>query len=665
MEIPLLSDIVIILGLAVAVILIFQKIKLPTVLGFLLTGIIAGPYGLSLVTATHEVEILAEIGVIMLLFIIGMEFSLKSLVAIKRTVLIGGTTQVVLTILVVAGLSSFFGYSWNEAVFIGFLFSLSSTAIVLKLLQEKAEINSPHGKAILAILIFQDIIVVPMMLFTPMIAGETDNLAFSLLLLAVKGIVVLIVVYVSARFVVPRLLYSIAQTKSNELFILSIVVICFAVAWLTSSIGLSLALGAFMAGLIISESEYSHQATSHILPFHEIFTSFFFVSIGMLLDLHFLVNHLAIVLLLVIVTLIIKGLIAGIATILLGFPARTVALVGLSLFQVGEFAFILSISGIQAGLLDEITNQYFLSVSLVTMAITPFVLNHYHSISRMIVKLVVRNKTQLDPTKVNARLAGFEEKKEYNDHIVIIGYGINGKNVAYAAKNAHIPYVILELNAQTVRQERAKGEPIIYGDAIQSGILAHINIQKARVVVIAISDPVATKRIIANIREFSSRIYIIVRTRFVSEMELNYQLGADEVIPEEFETSIEIFTRVLTKYLVPKNKIEEFVRNIRADNYEMFRSLSTNGDKANNFELELPDVQIATLNVQQSKNAIVGRTLNDSNIRNKFGVTIVGIKRGDLLIDDIKAQTQLLQDDILYVFGKSDQIERFNNEIRI
>lgn len=664
MEIPLLSDIVIILGLAVAVILIFQKIKLPTVLGFLITGIIAGPHGLSLVTATHEVEILAEIGVILLLFIIGMEFSLKNLVAIKRAVLLGGTTQVLLTIIVVAGISFLLDFTWNEAVFLGFLFSLSSTAIVLKLLQEKAEINSPHGKVILAILIFQDIIVVPMMLFTPLIAGETENLLLSLLILAIKGVLVIAVVYISARFVVPRLLYSIAQTKSNELFILSIVVICFAVAWLTSSIGLSLALGAFMAGLIISESEYSHQATSHILPFHEIFTSFFFVSIGMLLDLRFLIDHFLVILGLVVITFIIKGLIAAIAAKILGFPLRTVALVGLSLFQVGEFAFILSITGIQSGLLDEVTNQYFLSVSLITMAITPFVLNHYHNISRKILGFINPRK-QTEIAKINERLSGLHDKKDYNDHLVIIGFGINGKNVAYAAKNANIPYVILELNAATVRQERAKGEPILYGDAIQSGILGHVNIHKARVAVIAISDPVATKRIIANIREFSARVYIIVRTRFIAEMETNYQLGADEVIPEEFETSIEIFTRVLTKYLVPRDKIEQFVRNIRSDNYVMFRSLSTNGKKPNNFEIELPDVQIATLHVQQSKNAIIGRPLHESNIRNKYGITIVGIKRSDLLIDDIKADTEILQGDILYVFGKSEKIDNFNKELKI
>ncbi|MHC2993501.1 potassium transporter KefB, partial [Pontibacter sp. HJ8] len=335
-------DVVIILGLAVVVILLFQRFRLPTLLGFLATGVIAGPHGLSLIKEVHEIEILAEIGVMLLLFIIGMEFSLRNLALIKRTVLLGGATQVGVTILLVALLLMMFNVGMGEAFFVGFLFSLSSTAIVLKLLQDKGEINSPHGKVVLGILIFQDIIVVPMMLVAPLMAGGSENIAMDLLMMLLKGIFVIIFVLISARYLVPRLLFVVARTKSKELFILSIVVICFAVAWLTQSLGLSLALGAFMAGLIISESEYSHQATSNILPFREIFTSFFFVSIGMLLDFSFMLQHFPLVLLLTVCTFLLKGVIAAVAARMLQYPMRTSLLVGLSLFQVGEFAFILS-----------------------------------------------------------------------------------------------------------------------------------------------------------------------------------------------------------------------------------------------------------------------------------------------------------------------------------
>lgn len=664
MEIPLLTDIVIILGLSVVVILIFQRFRIPTILGFLITGFIAGPYGLSLVHASHEVEILAEIGVILLLFIIGLEFSLKSLASIKKAVLIGGSLQVGLTILVVAFLANQFNFDWGPAVFLGFLFALSSTAIVLKILQEQGEINTPHGKMIVAVLIFQDIIVVPMMLFTPLIAGQAENVWWSLLVLAVKGILVIIFVLISARYIVPKLLYYVAKTRKSELFILSIVVICFSVAWLSSSLGLSLALGAFLAGLIISESEYSHQATSNILPFREVFTSFFFVSIGMLLDMEFLFAHFPTILGLTVLTFIGKGAIASIATLILKYPARTVILVGLSLFQVGEFAFILSKTGIDSGLLEGTVYQYFLSVSLLTMAATPFVIMFAHQFVRYLSKTEVYSKLRGLGYKRNVAEVP-EAHKELDDHLVIIGYGINGRNVAHAARKAGIPYLILELNPDTVKTEKKKGEPILFGDAVEGPVLQHMEIHKARVVVIAISDPTATKRIIVNVRQLSDRVHVIVRTRFVQEMEENYQLGADDVIPEEFETSIEIFTRVLTKYLVPRDEIETFTRSIRAGKYEMLRSPSISSNAIQSMVESLPDLNVATLKVQHSRLHFVNVPLQDTHIRSEYGINLIAINRDGELIMDIHGNTQIIPDDILYVIGRPEDIAAFERKISL
>ena len=663
MEIPLLTDIVIILGLAVIVILIFQRFRIPTILGFLITGFITGPYGLSLVEASHEVEILAEIGVILLLFIIGLEFSLSSLSNIKKAVLLGGSLQVGLTILLVAVLANQFNFNWGAAIFLGFLFALSSTAIVLKILQEKGEINSPHGKMIVAILIFQDVIVVPMMLFTPLIAGRSENVWWSLLVLAVKGIFVIFFVLLSARYVVPKLLYLVARTRKPELFILTIVVICFAVAWLSSSLGLSLALGAFLAGLIISESEYSHQATSNIMPFREIFTSFFFVSIGMLLDMSFLFENFWVVLGLTLLTFIGKGFLASLAAMVLKYPMRSVILVGLSLFQVGEFAFILSKTGIETGLLEETTYQYFLSVSLMTMAATPFVIMFAHQIVDYISSTRVYEKISGLSYK-GAKVPKVEEHKEVEDHIVIIGYGINGRNVSLAAKNAGIPYLILELNPDTVKNEKKKGEPILFGDAVEGPVLQHVDIHKARVVVIAISDPVATKRIVVNIRQISPTVHIIVRTRFVQEMEENYRLGADEVIPEEFETSIEIFTRVLSKYLIPRDEIETFTRSIRAGQYEMLRSPSFPANSIRSMEGSLPDLNVATLKILRSNLSFINVPLEEARIRSQFGINIIAINRNGELLMDISGATRILAGDILYVIGRPEDIAGFEHKIK-
>ncbi|WP_162426455.1 cation:proton antiporter domain-containing protein [Pontibacter pudoricolor] len=662
MEMPLLDDVVIILGLAVVVILLFQRFKLPTILGFLITGVIAGPHGLSLVQDIHNIEMLAEIGVIMLLFIIGMEFSLRKLALIKRIILLGGATQVFGSIFLAAAVMQLFNYSLGQSVFIGFLISLSSTAIVLKLLQDKGEINSPHGKVILGILIFQDIIVVPMMLLAPLLTGDVDNIGLKLLLMLLKGVLVIVVVLLSARYVVPKLLYSVVQTRSKELFILSIVAICFMVAWFTSMLGLSLALGAFMAGLIISESEYSHQATSNVLPFREIFTSFFFVSIGMLLDVTFLMEHLPVVLLLTIGTFLINTMVATLAARLLQYPIRTAIIVGIALFQVGEFAFILSKAGISYGLLTPITYQYFLSVSLFSMALTPFALQYSHQIANFISKKLPSN---FEPKAViSAYQSDLDELPEMEDHIVIIGYGINGRNVAKAARYAHIPYTIVEMNAVTVKRERQNGEHILFGDAVHGNILAHVNIHKARVAVIAISDPDSTKRIIAAIREISQKVHVIVRTRFVEEMQDNYSLGANEVIPEEFETSIEIFTRVLNKYLLPQDDIENFTRQIRSDNYDMLRSMQPSGSKINNLSSELPDIEVASLRIYTTDETIVGQPLEKANLRDRYNITIVAIKRQAQTILDINGHTNLLQGDVVYVVGLPDDVYNFENALK-
>jgi len=659
MELPLLQEVVIILGLSVLVIFLLQRLKLPLILGLLLTGLIAGPHGLSLVKASHEVDIMAEIGVILLLFTIGMEFSLKRLASIRKAVLLGGSIQVVITIIVVFGITKLFGFSTPQAVFLGFLFSLSSTAIILKLLQEKSELNSPHGRSSLAILIYQDIIVVPMMLLTPILGGQGGNIATTLVWLVVKGAFIIAIVFISARFIVPTILYQIVKTKSKELFILAVVVICFSVTWLSSQLGLSLSLGAFMAGLIISESEYSHQATSTVLPFREVFTSFFFVSMGMLLDTTFLLQHIWLILALTALTILVKATIASIAAFVLRYPLRTVIIIGFIVFQVGEFSLILSRTGMEYNLLTEETYQYFLSISILTMGITPFVIDGGRRLAELVGdKMEEAFGTETQPVDESAKALDDEELK---DHLVIVGYGINGENLAKAARYANIPYRILELNARTVKEQREKGEPIIFGDPVHPHILEEVNIERARIVVIAISDPTAIRNIISNIRSFSKKVYIIVRTRYLSEMDELFKLGADEVIPEEFETSIEIFTRVMSNYLLPSDEIESFTREIRRDSYDMLRSFS---DQAY-YPQQLPNIQLSAIKVEHDFNPIAGKKVQYSDLRNNHGINLVAIKRGDNVTTDITKDTVIQVDDVLYVFGHPDKIKDFHKLVKV
>ena len=655
MEIPLISDVVILLSLSVLVILIFNRLKLPSILGLLITGIIAGPHGLSLIQATHEVEMLAEIGVILLLFVIGLEFSLKELLSIKKVILVAGSVQVLGTIAISTLVFTALSYPLSLSVFMGFLFSLSSTAIVLKLLQDKGELDTPHGKVSLAVLIYQDIIVVLFMLLTPILAGKGGNVALSLALMAGKTVVVVSLLLLAARYIVPQLLYRVAKTKSKDLFVLTIVMLCFSVAWLTSSIGLSLALGAFMAGLVISESEYSHQATSNILPFRELFTSFFFVSIGMLLNIHFVLDHLLLIVGFTVAVSILKALAASLSALVLRYPPRTVVNVGLSLFQVGEFAFILSAVGINNNLLTNDLYQYFLAISIATMAITPFVSKYSEQITCYLLKIPL-------PQGSKELLTDQKQEPHFKDHLIIIGFGLNGRNLALAAKKVNIPYVILEMNPDTVKTERAKGEAIFYGDASNTEALMHLNVEEARVVVMAISDPMATKAAVTHIRSITPVPHIIIRTRFVHEINENLRLGANDVIPEEFETSIEIFTRVLNKYLIPQSDIEELITQIRSKNYAMFRPMS-NGIEDLPQHMNIPEMNIACMKVKEHENDIVHRDLISAALRQRFGVTIVAIMRNGEHLTDIDPQTYISPHDTLYVLGKQGDINRFKEAL--
>lgn len=662
MEIPILKEVVLILGLSVLIILLFQRFKMPSILGFLITGMLAGPKGLGLISASQEVDILSEAGVIFLLFIIGIEFSIKGLAKVKKTVLLGGSLQVGGTILLTFLVANFLGLSPPQAIFMGFLISLSSTAIVLKMLHEKGQMTSPQGRIALAILIFQDIIVVPMILVAPLLAGDGGNIWLTLFILAGKVVLVVGLLILLARYVVPKLLYRVVQSSSRELFILTIVVLCFATAWLTSSVGLSLALGAFFAGLIISESEYSHQATASILPFREIFISFFFVSIGMLLDLRYFFDHFLILILFTLGVILLKMVIVAITVMIMRFPLRTALISAFTLFQVGEFAFLLATIGIRNNLLTPVVYQNFLAISILTMGLTPFLANYADRIADWLIRAGL-------PWKVRKRLIIYQNRKRkfekavtsgLHDHLIIIGFGTNGHNVARTARQAKISYITVELDPDVFQEAREQGYPVVFGDAADELILNHVHAYSARVVVIAISDPEATKKIITMLRQITETAHVIVRTRHVNEIDEILKLGADEVIPEAFETSIQIFTRVLNRYLVPYDKIQSFISHIRARNYELLAASGYDNQVPPPMPLNIPDMVIATLPVQHGSNKIVGKTILDSGLKKQFNVTVLAIRRQNKYITQITPQMTIETDDMLYLFGSPEKITEVN-----
>lgn len=648
---PIIHDVVVIFCLSTVVLLACTRLKIPAIIGFLATGALSGPHGLGIVNGLHEVEILAEVGVVLLMFGIGLEFSLEKLVLMKERVIIGGVLQTGLSIFIVCLLATCFGFSWAEACFFGFLVSLSSTAIVLKLLQDRAEIPTPHGQSVLGILIFQDIAVVPMMLLVPFLAGTEGQGSQNIFLYLGKSVMIVGGVFMLARWGVPHLLFQIAKARSNQLFLLSILSICLAVALLTSSLGLSLALGAFLAGLIIAESEYSHHAVGHIIPFQQIFTSFFFVSIGMLLDVGFVAAHPFEVAGLSIGTVVIKVFTGAIAVIALGYPLRTAILTGMALAQVGEFSFILSAVGATHHLLDADNSQRFLAMSLTTMAATPFLISSAQRFANWVqqLPLPLPNKT------MNGGDETMEETPPLKDHIIIVGFGVCGRNLAHSAKLAGIPYIVLEMNPETVRTESKKGEPIFFGDATHEAILEHVNIKEARVIAIVTNDAVGSRRIVEVARQLSPRVHIITRTIYLREVEPILALGANEVVPEEFEASVEIFSRALRKYLIPQSEIEKFATEIRANIYEAVRPVSNKGATLSDLKAYLSHIEINTFRVSRGS-SVVGKTLAECAIRNKYGVSVLVVRRGQQVMANPGPDTLIMEEDVVAVMGEPDNL---------
>ncbi|HLC18891.1 MAG TPA: cation:proton antiporter [Thermodesulfobacteriota bacterium] len=620
-QIPLLQDIVILTVISVPMSIILTRAGLPTVIGFLITGVIIGPHGLGLVTEVHTVEILAEIGVVMLLFTIGLEFSITKMLGIRREGILGGGLQVGLTTGIVLFLSLVLGQPLKVALLLGFVISLSSTAIVLKLLIDKGEVNTPRGNFSVGVLLFQDIAVVLMFMVVQSLGGEGRMGSGASALDMARGLGISIAAFVGIVFgvgyIIPRIFEHVVRLRNREVFILTILFVCLGTAWVSSMFGLSLAMGAFIAGLAISESEYSSQIVAEVIPFRDTFSSLFFISIGMLLNFQFFIHNFQWIILLVVAIMFLKSLtIVGVGRAL-GYPLMLSVAVGLNLAQIGEFSFILIKMGQGYGLLDEGLYQSLLAASILTMAATPFV---YQWSPRAAYEAghFLGKRTVREPRK----------PAHYN-HVIIIGYGINGRNLARVLKETGINHAIVDINMQRVRNAKKEGYAAFFGDASHPEILKHMGVEKAKMLVVAITDPITTRRVVRLARELNPAISIVVRTRYLREVEELYKLGANQVIPEEFETSVEIFARVLRDYRIPTNIIQNQIDLVRQEGYAMLRTPSTATTTAerltsltNILELSLMD----TYYVEEGC-SVAGRTIAQINLRKLTGTTIIAVVR--------------------------------------
>ena len=650
MQVHLLQDLAVIFAVSVLVVLVFHRFRLPALPGFIVAGLLLGPNALGLVADVHAVEALAEVGVILLLFTIGIEFSLARLREMARQVVGVGLLQVGLTAAAATVLGLVLVSRWQVAVFLGLLVALSSTAIVLKLLTDRGEIDAPHGRLATAILIFQDLCVVPIMLLVPFLAGTAKGGAAGMAVALGKAALIVVGVIVAARLLVPRLLREILKTRSRELFLISIILLVTLTALGTAAAGASLALGAFLAGLVLSESDYGHQALAELLPFRDVFISLFFVAVGMLVDLGFLRNHPWVTVSGVALVLGGKTVFAAAAPMLMGSASRVALLAGLAVAQIGEFSFVLAREGQTTGLLSAPLYQTFLAVAVCTMLLTPFLIQGGPVIVQGLERVLPLRRLLPESRTPLPEVA----QDQLRDHVIIAGYGLNGRNLAAALRSVGVAYYIVELNAQTVRQARAQGEPAFYGDATREEILHALGVDRARLFVVAISDPAATRRMVRVARGVNQDLFIIARTRYVVEIPELTRLGADVVIPEEFETSVEIFARVLSHYRVPRETVDQLTDQIRAAHYAALRTPA--GATTAAILPGLPRMVIERVRLAPGAFA-VGRSLASLALRTRTGALVVSLKRDDQDHPTPDPDLVLETEDELVIVAQPPQVE--------
>jgi len=655
-DVRILTDLLVIFAISIGIVFIFHKFHLPSIAGFLAAGALIGPHGLNLVSDIEQVKVMAEIGVVLLLFTIGVEFSLAHLFAARRLLMVGGPLQVLGTLALAAAAGLAAGLPVPQALLWGCLLSLSSTAIVLKALGDRDESDSLHGRATVGILIFQDLAVVPMMILMPLLAHPSDSVSPAVLLGLAKSLLLVGALVAAAWYVVPHLLEQIVRSRSRELFLLTIIVLCLGIAWLTSLSGLSLALGAFIAGLVISESEYSHQAMAEVLPFRDSFNSLFFVSIGMLMDVRALLAHPVLVAALIGAVFAGKFLTGAIPVLASGYPPRAAILAGFALAQVGEFSFVLAQQGEQTGLLTGEPYQIFLVVSVLTMAITPFLMQWAPHVARR--AEAVQRLRHWYPEKTTAHMLHTDSRHlKVKDHVIVMGYGLNGRNLVRVLEETEIPYVALDLDGDTVRREAQNGVKIFYGDATNPSVLHHVRIEDARVLVVAISDPFAVRRSVQIARGLNPNLHIIVRTRYLREMEDLHQLGADEVVPEEFETSIEIFALVLRTYRMPQSVIVEKAEQVRKEGYALLRRGELPELAHHLRRGTLTDVEVETCRIDADSPAL-GRTIGQLSIRPRTGASVIALTRRGTTESNPSEKVHLEEGDVLSLLGTRQQIAR-------
>lgn len=646
-DLPFLQDLLILLGLALASAWLFSRLRQSPIVGYLVTGLVIGPYGLHLIRGVHEVEAMAELGVILLLFTIGLEFSFSRLLRIKGLMLRCGATQVAATTLVVYGIGRLVGLANGPAWALGMALALSSTAIVLKLLMEGGEIDTAHGRVALATLLFQDLCVILFILLLPLLAGD-GGADFTLRGL-LQAILLLGLLYGFSHYLLQPLLRGILRTRAPELFRLTVLALVLGTAWVTAQAGLSLALGAFLAGLALAESDYAHQVLADVIPFRDAFLAVFFISMGMLVDLRALAEHWWLVAAAFVLLCLLKTLTATVGALWARYPLRTSLTAGLLLFQVGEFAFVLLRQALALDILSPDLYQGTLAVIALSLLATPLLAARAEPLARRLAgSRGSGNELSEESRERTANLEG---------HVIIAGYGLSGRNVARALREMHIPYIHVETNGSVVDQARAAGELIVYGDVTAPPVLEGVGIERARALVLAINDPAAVARALPAARELNPQLYILVRTRFVAELGYLTSLGADEVVPDEFEASLQLSALLLRRCGVGEGGTLKLISVLRQEHYDRLRTPGAPPSNLSGYLSVLDGGQIEFQAVPDDSPCL-GKSLGELDFRARTGAMIVGLVRRERVTYGPAASLVLEPGDTLLLLGDPGSIHQ-------
>jgi monovalent cation:H+ antiporter-2, CPA2 family len=638
-----LAELAVLLALAATGAALFERLRLPAIAGFLVAGVLVGPGGLGLVSDPSAVRTVAEAGVFFLLFEIGLELPVERLRRLLRRGLAAGALQVAATLAATAALAVALGVPLRTALVLGALVAMSSTALVVRLLSERGELDAPHGQLSVAILLFQDLCIVPFLLAVPLLASDRPPGVTPILGALARAGLAAFAFYGAARFLLPRILSAAAGVRSRDVFSLVAVLVVVGAAVGAEGLGLGLAVGAFLAGLAAAASPWGHQLFAEVLPLRGVLLGVFFTAVGMLLDVRLAWQEAGLVAVLVLAATALKaGVVAAVLGLALRTPWRVAALAALALAQTGEFSFVLAAAATGAGLLGGELAQAFVAASVLSLVATPFLM-------------------RAGPALLDGRAREPEARQgahadAAHDHVLVIGHGLAGRNLTRVLQAIGIPWLAVDANPSSATEAQARDESrVVWGDATRPALLERLGVRRARIVVVAVTDPVATRRIVALARRLNPNGRVIARTRYVRDIDALHALGASAVVAEELEAAIDLMTHVLREFGLASSAVAAFVDELRDEGYALLQTPP--GVALDPWLAELLQ-QVATEWVEVPGDFPPGRTLAGIALRTRTGASVLAIERGGRNTPNPPADHGLEAGDRLLLFGGAAELGR-------